>query len=229
MMQEGTKNRIKEWLDRSPTVTLIVVAAAIIGFLLATINGGYTIWKEIREQRLSPTLVILGLTSVHQKKAVNTNSFLGIRTLAPFDLPLKDDAYDFDPKSIWEVPFYPVTLLVSNPCNHPLTILDIRLVVSFVGGSRHVSHTFVSALGGAKVSSFGPSIYLNPHEGKRFELDFLFIPVPEFMKDWELSNTEKEFEAFVVWHDDTGNEYRTPAMFFSKGQVYVGGGGKRQR
>ena len=217
-MTKRSENRIKNWLDRSPTVTLLVVAAAIIGFLLATINGGYTIFKEVREQRLSPTLTILGLTSVNQKKTVNTNNFLGVRTQAPVDLSLEDDAYDFDPKSTWEVPFYPVTLLVSNPRNQPLTILDTRLVVNFVGGSQHVSHTYVSASGGEN-ASFGQTIYLNPHEGKRLELDFLFIPLPEFIKEWDISHTEKEFETFVVWYDDTGSEYRTPAKLYSKGHV----------
>ena len=225
MTQEGCQNRIKSWLDRSPAVTLLVVAAAIIDFFLATINGGYTILKEIKDQKLSPTLVILGLTGVNQKKKVSTNGFLGVRTQAPVDLPLEDNAYDFDPKSTWEVPFYPVTLLVSNPRNRPLTILDARLVVNFVRGSRHVSHTYVSASGGEKVSSFSPTINLNPHEGKPLELDFLFMPLPEFITEWELSHTEKKFEAFVVWYDDTGSEYRTPAKLFSKG--HVGGGGEQ--
>lgn len=223
MTQKGSENRIKKWLNESPIVTCLVVGAALIGFVLSVLNGGFTFWKEFSEYKNSPTLTLRGMTALNEKKTVNANAFIGLRTTGPTDLPLADNMFDLHPKGTTEVPCYPTTLFVTNPRGQPLSIIDLQLVVRFAGGSQHESKTYVFSEGGEKTDSFHPVIYLNPRESKWLEIDFLFFPQKKFMEEWESSPRFNEFEYFVVWLDDAGNENQTPVKLFPGGAVFVPG------
>jgi hypothetical protein len=209
MPEDAPRNPVSDWMARSPVIATVVVLAAVLGFLIATTNGIYTIVEALSKHRHAPRVKLASITLMRQSKEVNTNAFLGLASDSPVD-NVQSGYFDFDPVEEWPVPYLQAQVVFVNPTDEPVSFLDCALQIRFDGERGcHRSHAYVMAKSGNQPVPGGPIIHLAAREAKRHDLEFYFIPLPEI---WDVWTSERRGGQLVIGCiDDRGNKTSTSA------------------
>ncbi len=157
---------ISRWLDKSPVSKVLVAFFSVLAFIFSFVIG---VWEVVKENR-TVEIVIAGQTSYSLYASVSMEQLLG---------RFPSDVTGQSPKI--PTPYFPISLIISNPTAHDSTILGCELYVGFYkrdgkfGSISYMSRETLSK------GSYDSKPYIHIHSGEvvRAPLLFFFIPKPE--------------------------------------------------
>ena len=213
MSSEKPTNPVSDRLTRSSAVTISIAIAAVLGFVIATVNGLYTIITAISKAQHSPTVKLTSVSLLRESREVNTNDFLGYTSETPLE-NIEEGFFNFDPKATWSVPYMHAQVVFTNPTDQPVSILDCALKVRFGADSRwHRSHAYAPINSKKTVRPGGPIINLSARESKKYDFAFYFLPVPDLREVW--SGERQSGTLVITYIDDRGKTGATEIRKFS--------------
>jgi hypothetical protein len=215
---DSHSNLLRRWLDRSPIATALVVSAAVLGFVISALNGGYTIYKEIAERRLIPQISEFGVSFRSEELEIEANLLEGMGTPGGSgNTSPQPGGPEIKRRGTIRMPLVGTVLLMTNPRNEPATIVRLELKIRFQPGEWHWSDYYLLAdPTGPRITEMKPPIRLGPHEAKRVSIHFLFLPSAEFLNSRGGSAAEREPGFALAWYDDAGRRGETPTVNFSR-------------
>lgn len=185
--------RLVNWLDNSPIKKVSVAAAAILAFVFSLLNGGWTIWTEYRALKQVPTIHIASSTSRSISAPVTIEQVLGT-----FAGSTKNGNRVL-------VPYFPVTIEVSNPTSQRTSLSHCALRLEFY--QRQGMHESMGSMTPQtlKTNSFetSPVVPIESGETKQVELLFFFLPTPELEPLVE-DNTTQPIRFRVACQNEAG-------------------------
>jgi len=171
------RNRVKEFLDRSPWALGAVVIAAIFSFLLSAAEQGWRLYERVRAA--PPPLGAIEVASQRGFLMVETTEDL--RNIPVIRQVLSSEQFVHEalrkpPPATGRVPMWPVELLVLNPTKEKLNLHSCQMLV------REPGNTFPSFSFGYFVSDgvdiragdSGRIIDVEPQGARRVRLIFIF-------------------------------------------------------
>lgn len=111
--------RLANWLDDSPIKKILAAGTAILAFVLSLVNFGRTAWKEYRALKTIPTIHILSRTAYGISTPVDIEQVLGT-----FAGSTKNDNRVI-------MPYFPVTIEMSNPTSQRTSLSHCVLALEF--------------------------------------------------------------------------------------------------
>ena len=113
------RNPVKDYLDRSPAATTIVVFAAVIGFLLSLPTSFYSAWTHYQSWSYKPSIATSDGLAPDSTFVISTSYNLGgantIRGYATLNIAF---------------PYHSLSVRLHNPTDAPVTFYAFRLFVS---------------------------------------------------------------------------------------------------
>lgn len=176
-----------------------MAGAAILGFSASLLNGSWTVWKEYRALKTLPAIHILSRTSYSITAPVAIEQVLGT-----FAGSTKDGNRIL-------MPYFPVTIEISNPTSQRTSLSHCALTLEFY--KRQGMHESMGYMAPQtlRVNSFeeSPIVPINSGETKRVELLFFFLPTLEFEP---LSNdkTTQPLRFRVACRSEAGERIESP-------------------
>ena len=178
-MSDDTANRIKSWFDRSPIFTVLIALAGVLGFVIASANGIYTLWDKILRPVKTLSVEILRMDFILEPIIkVDRNEIGGL----PFTTHNQ-----IDQQAIW------ANLRLTNPKDEPTTISNFHLYFITDSLYDHWIISDASVVSKQNNKQIDPHvnlpIYLQPKEVKEITVGFVFL---------ELNPAEqKEYKKFL--------------------------------
>jgi len=213
---------VKDWLDHSPIISLLVAFAGIAGFIISTSVGIYTIHKEIAESRLAPVVSIFGLSL--QRNSMELSYDILSVILGPDRKKESSSKSDVsDSEIIMEAPYYQAVIIATNPRNVPVTIQEFRLVLTYQDGAIYPSYSYTLLPSTNSNESLDQPLYLQPHEVVKRDINFIFHPGHYLSSDSETIGKGRYIvSVYLSWEDDHGVEYKSAPESFPKGALGMG-------
>jgi hypothetical protein len=203
--QRGTSLRsAATWLDQSPLTKLAIAFAAVLGFLISSGQGLWTLYREIDTHRKQPTISIYGKTTYSLLAEVLPSQMFGN---VPFP---EDQNRPSTEESAWPLAYYPMQLRFSNPLNNSISLVDCRLRIKFYERSgEHESLAFFEEndFQSGLPDKVNPIIYLKSGELKRISVRFFFLLTPELGALLNDKTTQANF-FHITCHDENGRELK---------------------
>lgn len=162
--------RLANWLDDSSTKKVLVAGAAILAFVLSLLNSSWTLWKEYRALKTTPTIHIQSRTSYSISAPVAIEQVVG--TFA--------GSAKYGNRVL--MPYFPVMLEMSNPTNQRTSLSHCVLTLEFYqrqGMHESMGYMAPHTLRASAIEE-SPVVSVESGETKRVELLFFFLPTPEF-------------------------------------------------
>jgi hypothetical protein len=206
-------NRLREW-KASKVGSAVIAGAAILGFVIATANGLYTVFDNVQRHSKIPEVRVRSAVVRPEFKNVRASAFLGLYETGPIT-NAAPGFWNRDPPSVWEVPFFTCDLVLVNRTDTPLSIIDCELNIRFDGDKRtYSSYAYITSNATDDVRPGGPVLYLKEREARREQIEFYFLPLPGGFPIDPHSTEDSGGEFWVACVSDQGQVMSTPIEKF---------------
>ena len=211
------RNRVKEFLDKSPWALGTVVIAAVLSFLLSAVDQSWRLYERVKAP--APALSTIEVASQRGFEMVETTEAL--RKILVIQQVLSVYETLGKPPSVpRRVPMWPVELLVLNPTKEKLNLHSCQMLVR-APGFKLPSYSFgyfVSDSAHPSAEDSGRIIDVEPQGARKVRLIFVFGDL-QFRKQQELSFF-KPAHIDLMCRDQGRREVRTTYPIYSRIEAY---------
>lgn len=203
------RNWLRRWLEESAVATVCVAVAAVLGFLISTLNGLWTVLGEIEKRHAKASIIVESMTLGPRARTFDISHLYQPDTI---DSAAKGGHYVAHAAQRGELAFYDATVLFSNPRKDSVTFRDCRLDIYFLNDESNRSWGSVATIEPTAdfegVLSRAPLVFfIAASEAKAARLRFLYVmqerPESPFRYRWR-TNDARPSEFYVTCLDASG-------------------------
>lgn len=200
-------NKIKEWIDASPSITIIIAIAAILGCILGIFNSYFTLVDKLKEHSQNINVNFRGVFMSAEEEVLSHGKYARLYLGGPlFD----NEVTESGPMDSTIVMNIPIEIRMINQKKDPTYVSQFQLFAQLWNNEWVSSSAFeVIDRSISSDSKANGIVELQPKQIKDIGLKFYFGPAKDLIS---LMKTETETTSlqniYLVFRDEQGQTER---------------------